>query len=166
MTASPPRRKDVPGRRGMTALGAQVARVAGPVLRKHGTAAFRLRAEWPRVVGEELAAVSMPEKLAGTVLHLRIESAAALTLQHRERQVIERINGYLGRDAVSRLRMVQGPVARAAASEPASRPVPAEDPELSARLELEIEDPALRKALLGLDRAMRGAGVGDGDGNS
>lgn len=163
MSPSETKYKDTRRRAGMSALGAQVARIAGPVLRKHGTAAFRLRAEWPRVVGEQLAAVSAPEKLAGTVLHLRVESAAALMLQHQERQLIERINAYLGRAAVARLRMVQGPVARTPERPHASRPVPAEDPELSARLEREIDDPALRKALLGLGRSVRGAG---GDANS
>ncbi len=153
-------RKDAPRRAGMSALGAQVARVAGPVLRRHGTAAFRLRAEWPRVVGDRLAAVSAPERLAGTVLHLRVESAAALMLQHQERQLVERINAYLGRDAVARLRMIQGPVARPVERPRAPRPAPADDPELSAQLEREIEDPALREALLGLGRAVRGASGG------
>lgn len=145
-----------PARRGLTSLAAQVARVAGPVLRKHGTAAFRLRAEWPRVVGDELAAVSMPETLTAGALQLKVESAAALLVQHQERQVIERINAYLGRDAVQRLRIVQGPVPRP--PRPAARPAAAAapDPGLEARLARDIDDDDLRAALASLGRAVGG----------
>lgn len=144
-------------------LGAQVARIAGPVLRKRGTAAYRLRAEWPRIAGEEMAAVSMPEKLASGVLQLRAESAAALMIQHQERQLLERINGYLGAGAVQRLRLIQGPVARPVAKPAPAARAPIDDTALRERLETEIEDPGLRAALLGLGRAVKGQ---SGDGGS
>lgn len=142
-------------RRGMSALGAQVSRIAGPVLRRNGTAAYRLRAEWPRIAGERMAAVSMPEKLSSGVLQLRAESTAALLIQHQERQLLERINGYLGHGTVRRLRLVQGPVARPADTPGAAPPAVVDDTELRARLESEIDDPGLRAALLGLGRALK-----------
>jgi hypothetical protein len=45
------------------------------------------------------------------VLTLKAEPAAAVFLQHESRALLERINRWLGREAVVRLRFIQGPLA-------------------------------------------------------
>jgi hypothetical protein len=52
-----------------------------------------------------------PEALArGGTLKLRVARHRALELQHRAPLVIERINLFFGRDAVTRLALIQGPL--------------------------------------------------------
>ena len=45
----------------------------------------------------------------GGVLHLRVEPADALELQHETPRILERINGHYGYRAVERLKLVQVP---------------------------------------------------------
>ena len=70
---------------------------------------------WQEIVGPEVARLAQPIKLAaaaeGGTLTLKCEPGAALFLQHESRSLVGRINGYLGRQAVSRIRFVQGPLA-------------------------------------------------------
>ena len=112
---------------------------------------------WQEVAGSETAALAQPVKLnegpSGGVLTLKAEPGAALFLQHESRALCERINAYLGRPAVARLRFVQGAVVRRAESapkRPPSGPVPASDP---ARNYQGPEE--LREALLKLARSRR-----------
>jgi hypothetical protein len=67
---------------------------------------------WREIAGEQTARLARPLKLSDSgVLTLKAEPAAALFLQHETRALCARINSYLGRDAVTRLRFVQGPLA-------------------------------------------------------
>jgi hypothetical protein len=67
---------------------------------------------WTDIAGEATARIARPLRLSegpsGGVLTLRAEPAAALFLQHESRSLCERINAYLGRPAVAKLRFVQG----------------------------------------------------------
>lgn len=69
---------------------------------------------WEDIAGSEIARIAQPIKLSegatGAVLTLRTEPGAAVFLQHESRTLCGRINNFLGRDAVSRLRFVDGPV--------------------------------------------------------
>lgn len=69
---------------------------------------------WEQIAGPETARLARPLKLRpgpqGGVLTLRAEPGAALFLQHESRALCERINAYLGRPAVTRLRFTQGPL--------------------------------------------------------
>jgi hypothetical protein len=79
----------------------------------------------------------------------------ALELQHRAPLVIERINLYLGRAAISRLAFVQGPLPL---TPPAARAAPSAlaDGEAEAidRSVVEIPDPELRAALARLGKSV------------
>jgi hypothetical protein len=149
-------------RGGMQAIGATLPRIAKPVLGKQGLGEAQLLAEWPAIVGEELARYCWPIKLSfprgerrdGT-LRLRVASAIAIEIQHREPALIERINGYFGYRAVIRLTLVQGGAAETE-SPPSTRPLaPAERQALDRRLD-GIADPALRAALHRLGSAIIG----------
>lgn len=67
---------------------------------------------WPQIAGIDTARLARPIKLtegpSGGVLTLKAEPAAALFLQHESRSLCERINAFLGRPAVVKLRFVQG----------------------------------------------------------
>ena len=81
---------------------------------------------WNTIAGAETARLARPIKLSDTgVLTLKAEPAAALFLQHESRALSARINNYLGRVAVTKLRFVQGPLVTPLPSPP-KRPAPVE----------------------------------------
>ncbi len=160
-----------PRRAGLRALAVSLPRVTKRLFGKRGFAEGGLAADWPGIVGTELAQRCRPGKLAfargaerrnGT-LTLRVEAPFATEVQHMAPQIMERINGYFGYGAVARLRLQQVPYRPAPdrpghAPGPAPGPAPAPgaetSPELAARLEA-VEDPELRAALGRLGRALQ-----------
>ena len=145
-------------RPGFRAAGASASRIVGPIVARHGGGVLaRLKSEWAAIVGPELAAVTWPEALArGGALKLRVASHKALEIQHRAPLVIERINLFFGREAVTRLALVQGALPLPGAT-PAREPVRALAARETAALDhqlAEIGDPELRQALDRLGRAV------------
>jgi len=137
---------------------------------RYGRGAGALESRWIEIVGEQIARVSRPQKLtkgragAGGTLELRVPGAAALLVQHQERDILQRVNLFLGEGAVERLRIAQGPIKplpRPAAAAPPPRPKPAPLP-AAAEAELKAEVAAapdgLREALESLGRAVRRRG--------
>ena len=153
-------------RRGrLRAIAAEVPRIAGPVLGKRGFAEAQLVAQWPSIIGEELARGVSPEKLRfsrgerrdGT-LHLRVAAGLGPEIQHREPVLIERINAFFGYHAVARLAQKQGPPVRPAAPPPPRpRPLAAPERQILDRSLADIEDPDLRDALRRLGEAVIGS---------
>jgi hypothetical protein len=147
-------------RPGFRAAAGVAARIAGPIVAKHGGGALaRLKANWAEIVGPELARAAWPEALArGGTLRLRVAPPKALEIQHRAMLVIERVNLFFGREAVTRLALMQGPL-----------PLPGEPVRAAARLlgahEADrlaiqlapVDDTELREALDRLGRAVLGA---------
>jgi hypothetical protein len=110
---------------------------------------------WAEIVGPEIARFAQPLKLSdgpsGGVLTLKAEAAASTFLQHETRRLCERINGFLGRPAVARLRFVHGAVTMRPA--PTSRPpMPGEAPGADPARSFSGPDP-LKSALVNLARA-------------
>ncbi len=147
-------------RRGFHAAGASLSRVVGPIVARHGGGILaRLKTEWAVIVGPELAASTWPEGLArGGTLKLRVTPMKALEVQHRTPLVMERINLFFGREAVTRLALVQGPLPLAppAPHLPAQPLGPREQAALDQQLS-GIASPELRDALAGLGRRVIGA---------
>lgn len=150
-------------RAGLRALAATLPKVTKRALGKRGFADAGLLADWPAVVGREIAERCVPRKLArarpggreaGT-LTLKVEPGAALELQHLEPLLIERINAYLGYRAVGRLRFLQGQIGTPPARAPATprAPQPGAERALRGRLE-SVKDADVRAALEGLGRAV------------
>ena len=152
-------------RRGaMRPMAAELPRLIGKPLGKRGFGEGGLIAEWPAVVGEEIARHAAPLKLAfprgqrreGT-LTLRATGAFATELQHMAPQLLERINGYLGYAAIARLKIEQGRLPtrlRSGMRQPAPL-APAEEQQMTSALQ-RIGDDNLRQALEGLGRAVKG----------
>jgi len=113
---------------------------------------------WREIAGEETARIACPIRFAdsaqGGILTLRAEPGAALFLQHESPALIDRVNAFLGRLAVAKLRFVQGPLTRPPAK-PTKRAspkacVPDTDPAVG------FKGPeAVREALLKLAQARR-----------
>lgn len=154
------RRQTKEPRRGRTTrAGLLLPQAAAKAYRKHGFAEARLVTDWAAIVGERLAEVCLPEKLARDgALSVRVSPAFALEVQHLEPQILERIAGFFGHRAVSRLKLHQGtviPPQTAVTREP--RPLTAaEDRDLGDRLAT-VEDDDLRAALDRLGRALIGS---------
>ena len=79
---------------------------------------------WNDIAGPEIARMARPVRFSQKdgVLTLQAEPAAALFLGHEARALGARINAYLGRDAVRRLKFVQSPLASRPAAPPPARP--------------------------------------------
>lgn len=95
-------------------LSATVTEVVKPVFKKHGFAEHRILTQWNQIVGEEFAAVSVPQKLAiprgkkeGGTLHVLAAPGRALELQHLQPVILDKIATYFGYPAVARLAFTQ-----------------------------------------------------------
>lgn len=154
-------------RRGaMRALAADVPRVVKPALGKRGFSEGQLVAQWAEIVGADLARRMMPEKLTfppgerrdGT-LRLRVAPGFALEAQHREPQILERLNAFFGYRALARLALVQGPLPTEPTAAPRRRRdlAPSERAALTQRV-AGIADTELRDALMRLGEAVIGTG--------
>ena len=131
---------------------------------KQGFASTELVTRWAEIVGAEIAAHSEPEKIQwsrpyngqtpepGTLV-LRVEGPAAIEIQHLSGVVLERVNRFFGWQAVGSLRLRQAPLGRKA-----PKPLPAPDPEATARMAAglaDIKDESLRDALARLGAAIK-----------
>ena len=150
---------------GLRRLPDLLTRVLDPAARRRGLAEVKLLTAWPTIVGPGLAARCHPIRLnqrtdrPGGILLLHVAGAAALELQHSELQILERINGFFGYDAVSRLRLIQAPLPRECARRmpPVSRSVSdAEEIEIAGAVR-EVRDPGLRAALQSFGRTLKGS---------
>ncbi len=148
--------------RGLHAVGVAVAKLAAPIVKKRGGGVLvRLKSEWATIVGAEWAASTWPAALArGGVLKLHCAPAVALEVQHRAPLLIELLNRFFGREAVTRLSIVQAlPPAAASARFPlaapvSAAPVSAAEAAFVDRHVAGIGDPELRAALSRLGRAV------------
>jgi hypothetical protein len=143
---------------GFRAIGGLAQRLTTGLARGRGgkgrSSVIRLRAEWTAIVGAELARLTQPDALlagrgAAKLLRLKVESAAALEIQHRAAQIVERVNAYFGHRLIDDIRLVQGVLAPRPAA-PALRP-----PDGAALRQIEsraagVSDPELRAALVRL----------------
>lgn len=144
-------------RRNRTEAISRSSAVAGPAFMRAGFADPTLILRWPDIVGPDIARFAEPLKLSegpsGGTLTLRAEPAAAVFMQHQTRALCDRINAFLGRPAVAKLRFVNGAVT--APPEPQRRPKPPAEPppgDPATRFE-GSED--LKAALVALARARR-----------
>lgn len=144
----PRRNRSEPVARGAGNLGAAA-------LARNGFRDPTLVLRWEEIAGKDIARIARPMKFSegpsGGTLTLRAEPGAALFLQHETRQLCERINAWLGRTAVTKLRFVQGPLSQKLIHRPPPKRAahaPADDPALSYK-----GPESLREALVNLARS-------------
>lgn len=145
---------------GMVSVAVPAGKITKPIFGKHGFAGGALVVDWPAIVGSAVAAHTLPVRIKfppkdrsdGMLVVKVANSAFAVELQHLEPLILERINGYFGWQAVTRLKLLHGPLPK---REPVRPPAPEPGPEASARLEAtldKVEDPELRAVLERLGR--------------
>lgn len=82
---------------------------------KRGMVVADMLSMWEKIVGEQMAAYTCPEKMefAGknrdnAILRLRVPNGAfALEVQHRKNFLMQKINAYFGYNAVADIRIIQ-----------------------------------------------------------
>lgn len=143
-------------RHGLRALGTTLPALTRRALGRRGFAEGGLALDWAAVVGEDVAANTLPLKVSyprgarrGGTLHLRVASGYAPIVAHCQPQLLERVNAYLGYGAIERLKIAQGHLSRPA-------PGPESPPDSEAAEPVPgIDDPDLAQALAGFAKALR-----------
>lgn len=156
----PPQRR--PDRLIPLALSKALVPVIAPALRERGVRLARLAQEWDAVVGPLLAEGSIPIRLSrdpdgeNATLTVKVRPGGlALELQHLSAQALEKINGFFGFQAVTRLRIVQGHVPpRRRPPRPTPRALPPEQDRALQAQAATVRDDRLRQALIALGRAV------------
>ncbi len=127
--AQPPHEKQsedsAPPRRNWAAsIGRDTGVTGAAAFARAGFSDPALVLHWPDIAGPEVARIARPVRFSpkdGT-LTLLAEPAAALFLGHESRALMARINAYLGRPAVLKIKFVQGRLTMPGTLPPAPRP--------------------------------------------
>lgn len=165
------RRRTRPPFRAAPSAGKSLAPLVKALDERFGQGPGALEARWKEIVGDALARRSEPVKLVkarggGGTLELKVDGPAATLVQHQAPQILARLDLILGAGAVTRLRIVQGPLKAKTARDPASQPrrrrraAPldaAAEAELAQGLETQADGP-LKDALLKLGRGVLSQG--------
>lgn len=106
-------------------VGAFLPKLTQKAVERFGFPNAAILADWSLIVGPALACFTAPQRLrwprgqapendprAGATLVIRVDGPAAIEVQHKAPQIIDRINTYFGYRAVTDLRIVQAPVDR------------------------------------------------------
>lgn len=145
------------GRRGPQPLAQNATGLLKHHLSARGFAQVEIVTRWAEIAGAKLAEHCFPYRLSppganGATLTLIADDRAALELQHQAPKLIDKINTYFGKAAVSKIKVVAGDIPRVPSNRAAKRPLSeAEESALANRLKA-VEDPELRAALSRLGR--------------
>ena len=142
-------------------IGELIGPTLDPVIRKRGLAKADILAWWPDIVGKAYAGKTRPERIrwpraadpdgGAATLIVRCDPSVALQLAHETDQVRQRLNRFLGFQAVGAVRIVQHPIG----TEPETPPeIRAADPHRLAMLEARLKplDEPLAQSLKALGR--------------
>jgi hypothetical protein len=152
-----------PQRRPPPPLGRALNKTLKAFDAKFGQGASGLIARWPEVVGAEIAKRTEPVKLTKgrnggpSSLEIRVAGPAAAIIQHQAHEILARVNLFLGAEAVQKLRIVQGPLQRAAGPALTRRKLPPLDAAEEARLARDMAaapEGRLKDALTALGRGV------------
>ena len=145
------------GRRGPQ----QLARDATGLLKHHlsarGFQQVEIVTRWGEIAGAKLAEHCFPYRLSqggasGATLTLIADYRAALELQHQAPKLIDKINTYFGKAAVSKIKVVAGDIPKPRSNHAAKRPLSAEEEATLAERLAAVKDAELRAALARLGR--------------
>lgn len=99
----------------LTSVSKTIMPLAKQLLGAKGMLEMEILSNWTAIVGKELAQYSLPQKISfrkdersnGTLELLVLSGAFAMEIQHRESQILNKINTYFGYDAVAKLKIIQ-----------------------------------------------------------
>ena len=132
---------------------------------KQGFAARELVTRWAEIAGPQIARCSEPLKIQWprpvegqpqepATLVLRVEGPMALEIQHSSDVILQRVNRFLGWNAVGRLALRQAPLSRRNAPKASLAPDPQSVAEVAKTLS-SVEDEELRAALARLGASIK-----------
>ena len=134
--------------------GGFAAKVLASLLRDSGATIHELQRHWADIVGERLAGLTGPEKLAGGVLTVRAHASAAPFVQHQAKLIVDRANLAGARITGLAIRQGSPPPKPAANVAPLARPLAPEEEAAIAAALANVTPGRLRDALLRLGRAV------------
>lgn len=151
--STPPDREDAPRRGRAGPAGEDALGHAAAALQRAGFLDATLVLRWREIAGADIARIAEPLRLTegpeGAVLTLKCEAGAAVFLQHQTRDLLQRLQSYLGPSSIVRLRLVPGELQRSQG--------PADHPAVNARGPDEPAEPqTLSQALERLERRRGG----------
>ena len=146
-------------------LAAIVGRTIDDVFAKQGFASRELITRWREIAGAEIAEHSQPLKIQWqrpvadrppdpATLMLRVEGPMALEIQHTSDVILQRVNRFLGWNAVGKLALRQAPLSQPLARKPPKAPDAAAVARVAETLGT-IEDDDLRAALARLGASIK-----------
>jgi hypothetical protein len=146
-----------PGRITAKPLSGLLGPTLSEAFAKQGFAARELVTRWAEIAGANIAAHSEPLKMQWprpvdgqpqqpATLVLRVEGPMALEIQHSSDLILQRVNRFLGWNAVGRLALRQAPLSRRTRKPAPRAPDQAEIAEVAATLDA-VADDDLRAAL-------------------
>jgi hypothetical protein len=133
---------------------------------KQGFASTELISRWADIVGTEIAAHSEPMKIQWqrqigdeppdpATLILRVEGPAALDIQHLSGVILERVNRFLGWQAIGRITLRQAPLSRRKPKRVVKGPNPETVQKVAEALPETLDD-GLKQALARLGASIKG----------
>jgi hypothetical protein len=146
-------------------LSVLLGKVFSDAYAKQGFASRELVTRWTEIAGSEVAAHSQPLKIQWprpvegqpqepATLVLRVEGPMALEIQHGADVILQRVNRFLGWNAVGRLALRQAPLSRGK-PRPISKAVDAASVAKVAATLSAVEDEDLRAALARLGASIK-----------
>ena len=146
-------------------LSALLGGVFSDAYAKQGFASRELVTRWAEIAGPEVAAHSEPLKFQWprpvegqpaepATLVLRVEGPMALEIQHASDVILQRVNRFLGWNAVGRLALRQAPLSRPKPRRALNAPDAASVAKLAATLS-SVEDEDLRAVLARLGASIK-----------
>ena len=149
-------------------IGPQIERLLAPFIKSQGFAEARIILDWEKIMGTSLAGQTQPQKISflkgqrgGGTLILLVTSAIAPEIMNLSPQIIERINGYFGYEAVQRITLKHGLIKEIASQKKEQNPSfqrKLEEREVKEITDLvaEIPDESLKNALSKLGMSLMG----------
>ncbi len=147
----------------MESLSKHFRAITRAAFARHGFAQADVVSNWNEIVGDELAAISAPERIkwprgageeaqkSGGTLVIRAAPGRALDLQYDASRITGRINSFFGYGAVSAIKVVQ---ATGQLPQRPSRPLPSSLKPLENPMLETIEDGQLKAALERLGQSL------------
>ena len=153
--------------KGLSALSQAIQPFAKQLLGQKGFVEIDILTNWTNIVGEDLSAYSMPQKIDfkkgeknNGVLNLLVPSGAfALEIQHREKIIIDKVNQYFGYNAVSKLKIIQNydlsdTLPQETATKKHKSLVTPEEEKYINEVSDEVTDPKLKEILIKLGKSI------------
>ncbi len=100
---------------GLTKVSEGITSMVQKLLGSHGLTEIDILKNWEKIVGSDLAKMSVPQRIDfkknersdGTLFLVTSSGAFALEIGHRTNMIIEKINTYFGYKAVSKIKIIQ-----------------------------------------------------------